>query len=253
MISINLLPGANKAPAGSRLSAGALGSLKDQVRDPWMLGASGAVVVAVAVVGLLFSGQQARASEVAERLDRAQKDSTRYSSVLSARRKIVAERDSVERQLGIIRSIDDARYQWAHILDEVSRALPAYTWLTVLEQTSKAPLPPGVDTVTKAAAKASATAKDKEAAAAKARADSIAAAQPVELRFRIVGQTVDIQALTLYMRQLESSPFIERVALTRSEIVVTDGKDVTEFELTASFESPAPGVTRTTALVVPVR
>lgn len=252
MININLLPGANKSASGSKFSFGALGSIKDQVKDPWMLGASGAVVVAIAVVGLLFTGQQARASEVAERLERAQKDSTRFSSVLSARRKIVAERDSVQRQLGIIRSIDDARYQWAHILDEVSRALPAYTWLTVIEQTSKAPLPPGVDSTKKVAAK-EVSEKEKQAAAAKARADSATAAQPIELRFRIVGQTVDIQALTLYMRQLESSPFIERVSLTRSEIVVNDGKDITEFEVTASFEPPAPGVTKTTALVVPVR
>ena len=75
----------------------------------------------------------------------------------------------------------------------------------------------------------------------------------MELRFRVVGQTVDIQALTLYMRQLESSPFVESVSLLRSEIVINDGKDITEFEITAKFESPAPGVTRTTALVVPVR
>ena len=105
------------------------------------------MVVSFAVVGLLFTVQNARATEMEGRIEKAVRDSTRYAKVLSARRKLSAERDSVIRQLQIIRTIDDNRYNWAHILDEVSRALPAYTWLTVLEQTSKAPLPPGIDTV----------------------------------------------------------------------------------------------------------
>lgn len=249
MITINLLPGAQRGPGTSAFSLASLGKIRDQVRDPWLIGSSVAVLVSVAAVGLLFTSQQARASEIAGRIDLALKDSTRFSSVLEARSKILAERDSVERQLDIIKSIDDARYQWAHILDEASRALPAYTWLTIIEQTSKPLVPPGNDSTAKVAI---ATAKDK-AAQAKARADSAAAADAKVLRFRLVGQTVDIQALTLYMRQLESSAFIENVSLTRSEIVVIDGKDVTEFELTAAFEVPPPGATKTTALVVPVR
>ena len=57
----------------------------------------------------------------------------------------------------------------------------------------------------------------------------------------------------MFMRQLESSPFIEKVALTKSEIVIVDGKDVTQFELSASYEVPPSGVIRTSPLVVPVR
>ncbi len=128
MLQINLLPGSKKSARGAGL-AGSLGSLGSGVRDPWLLGAAASVVVAVAAVGLLFSAQNARAGEVAEKLDRAVRDSTRYSKVLDARRKLTTERDSVQRQLQIIRTIDENRYNWAHILDEVSRALPAYTWL----------------------------------------------------------------------------------------------------------------------------
>ena len=175
------------------------------------------------------------------------RDSTRYAKVLSARHKLTAERDSVMRQLQIIRTIDDNRYNWAHILDEVSRALPAYTWLTVMEQTTTMPLPPGMDsTATTSAPKKKG--KDKEE---KAPADTITVHPP--LRFRIVGQTVDIQALTLFMRQLESSPFVQKVALSKSEIVLVEGKDVTQFELHAEYEVPPPGIVSTTPLVVPVR
>jgi len=252
MIQINLLPGAKKGTRSSGAAglAASLSALGGGIKDPWLLGAAASVVVAVASVGFLFTAQNARAAELGERLDRAVRDSTRYEKVLSARYKLTSERDSVYRQLQIIRTIDDNRYNWAHILDEVSRALPAYTWLTSLEQTSDAPLPPGGDSVTTATTPAAAAAAKKEAKA-KAAADTIAVHHP--LVFKLVGQTVDIQALTMFMRQLESSPFIHKVALTKSEIVIVDSKDVTQFELSAEYEVPPAGVIQTTPLVVPVR
>ncbi len=256
MIEVNLLPGERKTRRGSARFdvAGTLGNLGGRIRDPWLIGSAAAVIVAVASVGVLFSTQQARASEVGAKLETVVRDSTRYSRVLDARRKLTAERDSVHRQLQIIRTIDDNRYNWAHILDEVSRALPAYTWLTVLEQTSKTPLPPGADTTHGVLA----SVKPVAAAAAK---DTIKKVRVIpdsittrpDITFRIIGQTVDIQALTMFMRQLESSPFIQHVSLTKSEIVIVDAKDVTQFELTAAFEVPPAGVVRTSPLVVPVR
>lgn len=256
MIEVNLLPGGKKTNRGASKFdvASVMGGIGARVRDPWLVGAAASVVVAVAAVGILFTAQNGRAAEINEKVDRAVRDSTRYARVLEARRKLTAERDSVHRQLQIIRTIDDNRYNWAHILDEVSRALPAYTWLTTLEQTTKAPLPPGADTLGGAPKPVVSPAAAKAAAAKKGEAvvqDSVNV-HP-DLAFRLVGQTVDIQALTMFMRQLESSPFIYKVSLTKSEIVIVDGKDVTQFELSASYEVPPPGVVRTSPLVVPVR
>ena len=260
MIEINLLPGAKKtsrgAPGKLDVSA-AFAGVSNKVKDPWLLGAVGTVLLAVASVGILFSAQQARASELDKSVEKAVADSTRLTSILEARHKVTAERDSVQRQLQIIRTIDDNRYNWAHILDEVSQALPAYTWLTTVEQTTKEPLPPGADTLNGraptpvAAAPADTTKAGRLHAAASMKADTVNV-HP-ELGFRIIGQTVDIQALTLFMKQLESSPFIQKVSLKRSEIVVVEGKDVTEFELLADYEVPPPSVLRTSPLVVPVR
>jgi Tfp pilus assembly protein PilN len=250
LLQINLLPGSKKTVRRAGNLADTLASIGASVRDPWLVGAAGAVVVAFAVVGLLFNAQNARAGELAEQIDRAVRDSTRYAKVLDARRKLTAERDSVNRQLQIIRTIDENRYNWAHILDEISRALPAYTWLTTLEQTSKAPLPPGAETLDGVSTPqpAAAAAKAKKSAVVRDTID----VHPM-LSFRVVGQTVDIQALTMFMRQLESSPFIQHVSLTKSEIVLVEGKDVTQFELAADYEVPPPGVVRTSPLIVPVR
>jgi len=254
MLEINLLPGATKGKSrGGFTLAGVLPSFGSGIRDPFLIAATACVVMSMAAVGTLYTVQRARTGQLAVRMDKASRDSTRYTKVLAARRKLTAERDSVLRQLSIIRTIDESRYNWAHILDEVSRALPAYTWLTIIEQTTKAPAPPGADTL---AARGEAPVPVAGAAATKAgarimTADTIAIHPP--LGFRLVGQTVDIQALTMFMRQLESSPFLQRVMLARSEIVIVDGKDVTQFELSAEYEVPPPGVVVTAPLVVPVR
>jgi hypothetical protein len=256
MIQINLLPGTRKAAKGGErkldLSA-AMGGIASKVRDPWMLSAVAGVAIAVSAVGGLFVTQSARAAEVNMRVERAVRDSTKMSNVLLARRKLASQRDSVQRQLAIIRQIDDSRYTWAHLLDEISRSLPAYTWLVSITQTSDAPMPPTAKKDT-ASAKATPAAKAKTRRAeqeAAARADSVAKSS--SLRFKVVGQTVDIQALTLFMKQLEASPYVQHVQLARSEIVGVDGKDITEFQLDAEYEKPAPGVARTVPLVVPVR
>ena len=76
---------------------------------------------------------------------------------------------------------------------------------------------------------------------------AVAAAK--QLTFRILGQTVDIQALTRFMKALEASPFIQNVQLTRSELVLSEGKEVTQFLLEAESQTPPPFVVKTVPLV----
>jgi hypothetical protein len=61
---------------------------------------------------------------------------------------------------------------------------------------------------------------------------------PELMKFRLVGNTVDIQALTRFMKLLEASPFIQNVQLSRSQVAMQEGKEVTEFMLEAMYERP---------------
>jgi hypothetical protein len=83
-------------------------------------------------------------------------------------------------------------------------------------------------------------------------ADSLFSGDASATAFRIVGQTVDIQALTRFMKSLEASPFIKNVQLTRSDLVTAGNQTVTEFQLQAETEIPAPGLLQTTPLTVAV-
>src|SRR5581483_7927127 len=132
--------------------------------------------------------------------------------------------------------------------EEVSRALPPYTWLRAMQQTSAVPaVGPEVEVgVSRAAG-------GKSAAAAQAEAEEAAAASAVALR--LVGQTVDIQALTRFVRQLEDSPWLENVTLARTENVLAQpaNKEVTEFTIEMRISRPDSTHIRRVPLTVGVR
>ena len=138
MIQVNLIPGSGKKAkkgggGGAKVNLGAsLGNLKSKIRDPYMLGAIGSAVVAILVTGGLYTTQESRSARLEDELQKAVQDSTRYASVLREREKAEAKRDTVLRSLNMIRAIDDDRYIWPHVMEEVSSALPPYTWVVSL-------------------------------------------------------------------------------------------------------------------------
>jgi Tfp pilus assembly protein PilN len=249
MIQVNLLPGSTrKSQARDFNLSGMVSGAASSISDKYLLGTVATVAATVLTVGFLFVGQSSRQRTLNEREERAIQDSARYKVVLEAKAKAEAKRDSLYQQVAIIRSIDDSRYLWPHLLEEISNSLPQYTWLTSVTQTSAPPSSAVQDTTKKAAAGDSA--KKSTAAQRKARADSVLAAASRATKFRIVGHTVDIQALTLFMKTLEASPFIQNVQLTRSDIALVDGKEVTEFQLEAESQKPPPFLVKTVAMNV---
>lgn len=248
MIRVNLLPGAAERAKGGRFQPAQIAAqLNERVKDRWFVAAVVSGLLALITIGVLRSGQSSRGSELEERELKAVQDSARYTAVLTAKRKAEATRDSLYQQLAVIKSIDDSRYLWPHLLEEISAALPPYTWLTAITQTSAPPNAAAWDTL---APKTKPGDKAAEAAAKKARADSAVLAASQSTRFRITGHTVDIQALTRFMKALEQSPFIRNVQIARSELVMTDGKEVTEFVLEAESERPPPGIIQTVPLAL---
>ena len=249
MIEINLLPGSGKKTRsdGFNLKAFA-GQAGSRIKDPFMIAAAVSIVAATLSIGYLHVAQTAKADDLTERERRAVQDSTRYVAVLRERNRALAQRDSVQRQLEIIKSIDNDRFIWAHIMDEVSRALPPYTWLKTIQQSAvlaaastPAPPPPAPPKDgAKATAKAAPPPPPVEAA-------------PSSLKFQIAGNTVDIQALTRFMKLLEASPFVKNVTIVKAELVTLEGKEVQEFLLEAEYERPDASVISTVPVTLSSR
>ena len=239
MIEINLTPGTSRKSKGRKASlslAGVVGDAQSSIKDPFLIAAIVSLVAAAGTVGMLHVSQASAASTLAAREEQAVADSARFAAVLRERAAAEARRDSVLKQLEVIRAIDADRFVWPHLMDEVSRALPPYTWLKTLSVLSPppvvAPAPAPGDTT---------TAKPKDPVT------------PDLARFRLVGNTVDIQALTRFMKLLEASPFIQKVQLSRSEMAMLDGKEVTEFTLEAQYERPDSSMIVTAPVSLSVR
>jgi Tfp pilus assembly protein PilN len=261
MIEINLLPGDGKKRRAKANSGSSFqfqpsqwfASIAAKITDRYLLGAIGAAGLSILLMAFMFIHQTAVAAGLEERETKALKDSAQFSAVLKAKSRAEATRDSLYSQIAIIKSIDDSRYLWSHLMYEISNALPQYTWLTEVTQTSAPKSAAAADT-SKVPVTVDSTKSPKQQAAdrdriKKAHSDSVLAATRV-IRFRIVGHTVDIQALTRFMKSLEASPFIQNVQLTRSDLVQAEGKEVTEFSLEAETQSPPPFVIKTVPLVV---
>ena len=249
MIGINLLPGtgrkAHRSGGGKpKLDIGAsFASLRERVREPWLIGAVAATVVAAAAIGTLYLTQTTREAALDESVQKAVQDSTRYASVLRERETAEAKRDTVLRSLNLIRAIDDDRFIWPHVMDEVSRALPPYTWIVSLGFTGVGQAQQAITTIAPAAA----------AGGSRKRLLVQTVIPRDTVRIRLVGNTVDIQALTHFMKQLESSPFLEQVQLAKSERAIDNGKEVTQFQLDMLYSRPEAGLVRRVPLAVSVR
>lgn len=250
MIEINLIHGARKSKRirGSSVDLRAtFGDLSSRFRDPWLISAIVGVALGAGSVGYLYWRTSAREAVLIATEQQAVQDSTRYASVIYERTVAEAQRDSVIRQIAIIRSIDGSRFFWPHLLDEISKALTPYTWIMSLQQTSAVPaVTPEVEAgVSKAAAKPSAEAQ--------AHADEAAVVGVVTVR--LLGQTVDIQALTRFVRQLEDSPWLENVTLSRTEDVLAQpsNKEVKEFTLDMRIYRPDSTFIRRVPLTIGVR
>jgi len=244
MINVNLRPGRKHKSAGANPFKGMaerFRGLGGKVKDPLLLGAVAAWVIAIGFLGATWIMTQRQLHAVEPKLEQARSEHQRFKTFLAQKHKQELIRDSLLAQISTIRTVDGDRYVWPHVLDEVSRALPAYTWLTLVTMEAPAPAAPAP------AAKPGAS----PAAKADSTADSVAVQLP--LGFRVEGRTVDIQAYTRFLRQLEASPWIQNVTPVSAQTVVEKERPVTAFVIKAEFRRADSAYIRTVPLSESVR
>lgn len=237
MITVNLRPGLKRKRAGSPLK-GVLEQAKvlgAKVKDPLSLGVAAAWIVVVAGLGVSWLITAREVNALDERLETTRAEHKRFKTFLDQKHKQEQIRDSLVRQIVTIRSVDGDRYVWPHLLDEVTKALPPYTWLVDMAPIAAPPPPPPP---------AGANAKD-----AKEAPDTT---KP-PLTFQINGRTVDIQAYTRFLRQLEASPWISDVTPVSASTIVEQERAVTAFQIRASFRQADSAYIRTVPLSQSVR
>lgn len=223
MITVNLRPGAKKAKAGPSLASGlaAVKGLGSAVKDPLRLAAMVAWIAVAGFLGWSFLSTGSKLGELEPQVTQLRAEHARFQDFLAQKRKEEAVRDSILSQVQTIRTVDGERFVWPHILDEVARALPTFTWLVDVGPVNVDPrtVPAVRDTTTDAAPK------------------------PVEVQ--VAGRTVDIQGYTRFMRGLEDSPFLGNVQAVSASTVIEQGRAVTAFVLKATYTPPGAERVRT--------
>jgi Tfp pilus assembly protein PilN len=121
----------------------------------------------------------------------------------------------------VIREVDGRRYLWPHVMDEVSRALPPYTWLTRLVS-QEAAAAPGLE------------------------GEPVARPAP---GITLEGNAGSTQSLTRFMKNLESSPMLRDVTLVTSEQVEMEGRRLLRFTLEARWEEPDTSFIETVPII----
>lgn len=212
MIEINLLPGAEKRKKRTP-GVGFPLKLPENVPDfdRMMAFIVAAWIIGPAVGLFMYFGIQGEKADTRVALDQAVADSARYAELIQTQASLRARQDTIAQKLTLIQEIDAGRYVWPHILDEISRALPPYTWLQAIDQVQGGVAP----------------------------------------TFQVQGRTGSLPALTRFMDALEASPFLRNVQLVSSEQAQVGGDPnniVNNFVLRGAYESPPTEMVETVPL-----
>ena len=214
MIEVDLSPGGlDKGRRRSRkpLQGIKMPSMSGLRADPWILVPAVVLVGALGAMGYLFTSVAGAAEELEVEIEAAEADSARYAEVIERTEGLQARRDTIAERVGIIQDLDQGRYRWPRVMNEVSQALPDFTWLTQVVQTG---------------------------------------GEEESFDFRVQGSAGNYFALTTFMENLEDSAFIRNVQLVSTDQVSAgdDDRFVHEFILEASTDSPPSDAVETVPL-----
>jgi Tfp pilus assembly protein PilN len=239
MITVNLRPDLKRKRARSPLR-GVLESVRGvgiKVKDPVLIAAVVSWVGVLAWLGYVVIGTTHELNALEPQLEETRAEHKRFKAFLAEKRHQETIRDSLVAQIGVIRTVDGDRYVWPHLLDEVTKALPAYTWLVDMGF----------------AASAAAPASASQPAGAKQDTTGPAVLVSPSVAFNLNGRTVDIQAYTRFLRQLEASPWITDVTPVSAQTVVEKERPVTAFTIRGTYRQADSAYIRTVPLSESVR
>lgn len=211
MIEINLLPGSVKRAPRRGLPRFGGGGSKGKLPefDRLLVGSIAVAVLAVALVAWLHFSTSARLNDLRADEEAAVRDSARYAVLRTQGDSLRAQLQAISVRMQVIQDLDAGRYVWPHILDEVSRTLPPYVWLVSMTSTL------------------------------------VEGGHP---RVSVEGRAGNLLAVSRYMRELESSPFLAGARLISSSQTTIDERTVYSFSLEVGYEEPPADVIQTVPL-----
>jgi Tfp pilus assembly protein PilN len=207
MIEVNLHPEGSKRRRKGRRMLRVPGWVKSagsgDGRDPWLIAAVAVPALVLLIVGWLWMSQRSDRGALDDRVAEAVEDSSRLSDLRALSDSLMAREAQIRERLDLLRGLDDGRFVWPRLLDEFSRALPDYAWLTSIRQASAIP----------------------------------------DLRVQIDGMAANPLAVTAYVRRLQESPFVGEVRILGSQEQNLEGFSAHTFKLIVGYTEPPDSAT----------
>ena len=206
-IRINLHPGGSKKKrGGGGLKMPDFAGLASQVKDPLLLGAVGSWILGAVFIGGVWSMTNAKTASLTPALEEWRRQGRNFEQMIAEKDRMRVLRDSLGIELAAIRGIDGDRFVWPHIMDEISRAMPEFTWIVSLDAVVQQDI---------------------------IRDDGTVVAAPT--KFSVDGRTSNIQAYTRFMTQLGDSPWLSDIQTGGTSTVVEGNRNVTSFRIEGTF------------------
>ena len=207
MIEVNLHPEGSKRRRKGRRMLRVPGWVKSagsgDGRDPWLIAAVAVPALVLLIVGWLWMSQRSDRGALDDRVAEAVEDSSRLSDLRALSDSLMAREAQIRERLDLLRGLDDGRFVWPRLLDEFSRALPDYAWLTSIRQASAIP----------------------------------------DLRVQIDGMAANPLAVTAYVRRLQESPFVGEVRILGCQEQNLEGFSAHTFKLIVGYTEPPDSAT----------
>lgn len=217
MIEINLHPYQEKRKKGRGEGAGLRDRLPDLSEfrgldafreDPWQAAMVASIAVSALAILSLWFLQQSKESDLQARLEQARADSARLAELRTLTDSLTQRRRKLKQRIDFVRRLDQDRFVWPHLMDELSSALPEHAWLTRIVRTSPQP----------------------------------------DLRLRLEGMAPSPMTITQFIRALERSPYIARVRFEGSQREEGREGPAHSFRLTVQYGEPPAGIVPTEPL-----
>ena len=207
-IEINLLPGGKKKKAGGAgFALPDISALITRIKDPLLIGAVAAWIVGLSVIGWAWYTQMDELEAKQPELLRLQNQARVFAQMIVQKGRQQELRDSLVLELNAIRGIDSDRFVWPHIMEEVTRALPEFTWVVALD-----------------AVEGQAQILD----------DGTTIAAPIQ--FAIDGRTSNVQSYTRFVSRLEDSPWFTAVSTSGITSIVESDRTVRAFQIIGTYQ-----------------
>lgn len=167
-----------------------------------------AVVVVPLAAALLWLDQRSDAGELEGRLEEARADSTRLADLRELSDSLTERRREIRDRIDLVRTLDENRFVWPHLMDEIARALPQQAWLRGLKQQGDLP----------------------------------------DLELQVMGTASRPLVITEFVRNLEQSPYVGDVQIVGSNRQMSGGVSTQSFVLNVTYSSPPRSAVRRTVV-----